>query len=162
MIVPSENFICIPSKILYTQEKSPQLDNVTACSIETARSAHVPLKTSYTREKSLHINYFHIQWGCAGTDRSAHVPLKSLTQEKNPYTLFPCSVGLCRDRQECPCALKKAYTREKALHIIVNILCVGSMRFIAIYIYMYAENPYTTEISLHIHNYCSYMYTMGL
>ena len=30
--------------------------------------------------------------------RSAHVPLKNLTQEKNPYTLFPCSVGLCRDR----------------------------------------------------------------
>ena len=55
------------------------------------------------------------------------------------------------------------YTREKALHIIVNILCVGSnMRFIAILDYMYAENPYTTEISLHIHNYCSYMYTMGL
>ena len=47
-----------------------------------------------------------------GTDRSAHVPLK------------------------------KAYTRERVLHIIVNILCVGSMRFIAILDYMYAENPY--------------------
>ena len=55
-------------------------------------------------------------------------------------------------------AMSPGLAREKSLHIIVNILCVGSMRFIAIY--MYAENPYTTEISLHIHSYCSYMYTM--
>ena len=65
MIVPSETFICIPSKILY----------------------------SYTREKSL------ARQRSIEMARSAHVPLKNLTQEKNPYTLFPCSVGLClRDR----------------------------------------------------------------
>ena len=47
---------------------------------------------SYTREKSL-ARQCSIKMA-----RSAHVPLKNLTQEKSPYTLFPCSVGLCRDR----------------------------------------------------------------
>ena len=42
-----------------------------------------------TQEKNPYtLIYFHVQWGCAGTDRSAHVPLK------------------------------KSYTREKSLHII--------------------------------------------
>ena len=72
----------------------------TQCSIEMARSAHVPLK-NLTQEKNPYTLFPCSVGGAvqAGTDRSAHVPLKSLTQEKIPYTLFPCSVGLCRPGQ---------------------------------------------------------------
>ena len=89
------------NNLIYTKEKSLARQ----CSIEMARiefevPMHVPLKILHKRKILTH--YFHVQWGCAGTDRSAHVPLKSLTQEKNPYTLFPCSVGLCKGQIGVP------------------------------------------------------------
>ena len=36
---------------------------------------------------------------------SAHVAFKSLTQEKNPYTLFLRSVGLCMTQVRVPMAM---------------------------------------------------------
>ena len=100
--------------------KSREFGTMTSCCFHGSLSRRIiiwnvecpcALKKSYTREKSLHI--FSMLSGTvhAGTDRSAHVPLKSLTQEKNPYTLFPCSVGLCRDRYR---SAHVPLTREKS------------------------------------------------
>ena len=72
-----------------------------SCSIETARSAHVPLK-SYTRKNPYTLFLYMFSRAVQRTDKSAHVPLKNLTQEKNPYTLFLCSVGLCKGQIGVP------------------------------------------------------------
>ena len=89
MIVPSESFSYMyPFKNLIYTFKREVLSQTMSCSIETARSAHVPLKP-YTREKSLATHYFYIQQGCA-RDRQDRVHM----------------------------CLKQSYTREKSLHII--------------------------------------------
>ena len=85
----------------------------------TDRSARVPLKM-LTQEKNPYTLFLFSVGLCKGhIGVPMHVSLKNLTQEKNPYTLLLCSVGVCKGQiQDCPCALKKAYKREKSLHII--------------------------------------------
>ena len=74
------------------------------------------------------------------------MPLKSLTQEKNPYTLFPCSVGLCRTDKSAH-VLLKSLTQEKILthYFHAQWGCAGTDRsaHVPLKSLTQEKNPYT-------------------
>ena len=92
-------------KLKSLQEKTPYI--LFLCSVRQIGVPMCPLKSLYTREKSLHIisMFSWVVHDTGGSARVLYVALEKLTQEKYLFYML--------------CALKKAYTREKSLHIII-------------------------------------------